>query len=101
MSNLVNLENIRLEKILRELYTAQKCTFFLEDAMGRIMDRFGFTEQEAIDIAKLLMEKGLVSTKAFLPATFLRPKYIRMFPVVLTAKALALLKNSEEKNKGE
>lgn len=95
MSNIVNLENKRLEKVLRELYTAQKCTFFLEDAMGKVMDLLEISKEEAIEIAQLLMEKGFVSTKAFLPSTFLRPKYIRMFPVVLTSKALKFLNETD------
>lgn len=88
-----------MEKILRELYTAQKCTFFLEDAMGKIMDQFSLSEQQAIDLAKQLMESGLISSKTFLPATFLRPKYIRSLPIILTAKAISLLKESSADHK--
>ncbi|MBF7083137.1 hypothetical protein IT084_09145 [Desulfallas sp. Bu1-1] len=98
MSNIVNLENARLEKILRELYTAQKCTFFLENAMGRVIDKLGLSEEEAIEIARALMEKNYIATKSFLPATFLRPNFIRNFPVVLSAKAIAFLKSKDENN---
>ncbi|AGL01584.1 hypothetical protein [Desulfoscipio gibsoniae] len=91
MTSMLSLENLRLEKILRELYTAQKCTFFMEDAMGKIMDQFSLSEQQAIELAKMLMDKQLISTNAFLPATFLRPRYIRCFPIVLTAKAISMV----------
>lgn len=101
MSNIVNLENARLEKILRELYEAQKCTFFLEDAMGRVIDKLGLSEEEAIQIARVLADNNYITTKSFLPATFLRPNFIRNFPVVLSAKAIALLKSKDEKNAGE
>ncbi|WP_166511946.1 hypothetical protein [Desulfallas thermosapovorans] len=99
MANIVNLENLRLEKILRELYNAQKCTFFLEDAMGKVMDKFSLSEQQAIELAKLLMKNELISSKTFLPATFLRPEYIRSFPIILTTKAIALLKEGSTDHK--
>ncbi|WP_347491140.1 hypothetical protein [Desulfoscipio sp. XC116] len=92
MTDIINMENLRLEKILRELYNAQKCTFFLENAMDKIMNQFSLSEQQAIELAKILMDKNLISTNAFLPATFLRPQHIRSFPIVLTAKAIAILK---------
>ncbi|SFF99738.1 hypothetical protein SAMN05660649_00405 [Desulfotomaculum arcticum] len=89
------MEPEELEKVLRELYHAQKCTFFLEDAMGKVIDNLGLSEQQAIDITKLLIEKKLITTNSFLPATFLRPKYIRMFPVVLSTKAITMMKESD------
>jgi len=100
LPNTVQFEDIFLEEIICELYHAQKCTFFLEDAMGKIMDTMGLSEQQAIDVVKNLMEKELITTRSFLPATFLRPSYIRMFPIVLTSKAIARIKENEIK-KGE
>lgn len=96
MNEIINLEEKRLEKILREMYSAQKCSFFLEDVMGRVMDTLEISEAEAIDIARFLMAEGFIATKSFLPATFLRPGHIRMFPVVLTAKAIAFLNQREQ-----
>ncbi|WP_027364151.1 hypothetical protein [Desulfotruncus alcoholivorax] len=101
MSSIMEPEELYLEKILRELYHAQKCTFFLEDAMGKVIDNLGLSEQQAIDITKLLIEKRLITTNSFLPNTFLRPKYIRMFPVVLSTKAINMIKDNDNKNQGE
>ena len=101
MSSIMESEELQLEKFLRKLYHAQKCTFFLEDAMGSVIDSLGLTEQQAIDITKLMIEKKLITTNSFLPATFLRPKYIRMFPVVLSTKAITMIKDNDKKNQGE
>jgi len=95
MTSIINLEQERLEEILHEMHHAQKCSFFLEDVMGKVMDKLELTEEEAIEIARFLMLNNFISTSAFLPATFLRPGHIRMFPVVLTSKAIALVKNGQ------
>lgn len=99
MSDPINIDHLSLDEILSELYMAQKCTFFLEDMVGRVIDQMGLTDDEAIAVMKVLVEKGYVSTKSFLPATFLNHKYIRYFPVVLSSKAIALLKKNNQ-NKG-
>lgn len=96
MPDLIDLEEKRLEQILGEMYTAQKCSFFLEDVMGKVMDTLEIPDEEAIEIARFLMAGGFIATKSFLPATFLRPGHIRMFPVVLTAKAIAFLNRKEK-----
>lgn len=101
MSGITEPEELQLEKVLRGLYQAQKCTFFLEDAMGKVIDNLGLSEQQAIDLTKLMIEKKLITTNSFLPATFLRPKYIRMFPVVLSTKAISMIKDTDKKNQGE
>jgi len=95
MTTMINLEEKRLEKILHEMHQAQKCSFFLEDVMGKVIDKLELPEKEAIEIARFLINNDLISTGSFLPATFLRPGHIRMFPVVLTSKALALIKNGQ------
>ncbi len=96
MTSVINLEQKRLEKILSEMHQAQKCSFFLEDVMGKVMDKLELSDSEAIEIARFMMDQNLVSTSSFLPAVFLRPAHIRMFPVVLTSKAIALIKNEHE-----
>ena len=96
MSGMLEPLEPQLEKILNELYHAQKCTFFLEDAMGKVIDNLGLSEQQAIEIVKILIAKKLITTSSFLPATFLRPGYIRMFPVVLSNKAITILKHKNE-----
>jgi len=95
MTSVIDLEQKRLEKILLEMHQAQKCSFFLEDVMGKVMDKLELSEEEAIEIVKFMMDHNLISTKSFLPAIFLRPGHIRMFPVVLTSKAIALIKDSQ------
>jgi len=87
-------DKLPLEKILRELYTAQQCSFFMEDAMDKIMNRYSLSEEHAIELVKLLIEKKLISSKSFLQATFLRPMNIHWFPIVLSAKAIKLLKEN-------
>ncbi len=99
MTCTVNMDKLCLQKILRELYTAQKCSFFMENTMDKIMSQFSLSEQQAIQLAKLLMEKELISTKAFLPAVFLRTQNIHNFPIVLSTKAINLLKESSTDNK--
>jgi carbamate kinase len=99
MTGIANLDKLCLEKLLRELYTAQQCSFFMEDAMDKIINRFSLSEEQAIELTKLLMEKKLISTKSFLPATFLRPRNIHRFPIVLSAKAINLLKESSADSK--
>ncbi len=98
MTNIVK-DRLPLEKLLRELYTAQQCSFFMEDAMNKIMNRFSLSEEQAIELTKLLMEKELISTKSFLPAAFLRPRNIRSFPIVLSTKAINLIKESSADSK--
>ncbi|HBX23581.1 MAG TPA: hypothetical protein DEF34_08130 [Desulfotomaculum sp.] len=95
MTSISSLEQKRLEEILREMHQAQKCSFFLEDVMGKVMDKLELTEEEAIELVRFLMNNHFISTGSFLPATFLRPGHIRMFPVVLTSKAIALVNSGQ------
>jgi len=92
MTDAINLEEKQLTQILLEMHRAQKCSFFLEDVMGSVMDKLGYSEEEAIEIIKFLMAHHFISTKSFLPRLYLKPEYVRMFPVVLTAKAITLTK---------
>jgi len=87
----LHLEENRIREILNELYTAQKCSFFLEELMGKVMDNLNINGEEAVQIVEFLIAEGLINTKSFMPKYFLRPDRIRMFPVVLTAKAITLL----------
>jgi len=97
MTSIISLEQKRLEEILREMHHAQKCSFFLEDVMGKVIDKLELSEEEAIEIARFLINNQFISTGSFLPATFLRPGHIRMFPIVLTSKALLWLTTGNKK----
>jgi len=94
MNSSISRAKLPLQKLLRELYTAQQCSFFIEDGMDKIMHKFSLSEEQAIDLVKLLMKDKLITTKAFLPAVFLCSRNIRHFPIVLSTKAIKLLKVS-------
>lgn len=96
-----NLDSLQLNltKLLRELYNAQQCSFFMEDAMKKIIEQFCLSEQQAIKLVGLLIKEELILTKSFLPAVFLRPQYIHNFPIVLSAKAIKLLRENRADNK--
>ncbi len=98
MADILDLVQLNITKLLRELYTAQQCSFFMEDAMKKIMDRYYLSEHQAIELARLLMKEELITTKGFLPDVFLRPQYIHNFPIVLSAKAIKLLRENSADN---
>ncbi|KAF1085380.1 hypothetical protein SPSYN_01516 [Sporotomaculum syntrophicum] len=95
MAGILDLAQLNLTRLLYELYSAQQCSFFMEDAMKKTMDRYCLSEQQAIELARLLMKEELISTKGFLPSVFLRPQYIHNFPIVLSAKAIKLLRKKQ------
>ncbi len=91
----LHVEENRIKEILNELYTAQKCSFFLEEVMGTVMDNLNIDGEEAVQIVKLLINEGFINTKSFMPKYFLRPDRIRMFPIVLTARAITFLNTNQ------
>jgi len=97
MNSSLNQAKLPLRKLLGELYTAQQCSFFMENGMNRIMHKFALSEEQAIDLVKLLIKDKLISTKFFLPAAFLCPQNIHHFPILLSTKAIKLLKVSNGK----
>lgn len=91
MADLLDLEQLNLIGVLRELYTAQQCSFFAENAMQKIMEQYCLSKEQAIELAKLLIKEELISTKGFLTAMFLCPQHIQNFPLILNTKAIKLL----------
>lgn len=82
-------------KVLREMYHAQMESFFPHEAMPKVMERLGLSDEEAIAYVKYFLENGLVKKPAHRPSFFLRAGYIQSFPVTLTSSGISLLKKGE------
>lgn len=93
MGNVISFKEERCFKVLVELYNAQMCSFFPDDAMPRVMDKLGFSEDEMIQYVRYFLEKKYLRVSAYKPSYFLRPGYIQNFPVTLTSSALTWIKS--------
>ena len=82
------------EEVLNKMYYLQKHCFFMDNIIESLMTEFEFTEEVMIGLLKCFVREGWLVTSNFMPAYFLRPDKIKLFPVNLSAKGLARLGKS-------
>ena len=92
-SEIVDLEEERLKKMLAEIYTAQMEHFFSDDMMGDLIQKLGIDEEEAISLISCLLSRGWIKCLGIKEKFFLRPGFISGMPVVLTTTGLAVVKD--------
>jgi hypothetical protein len=95
MSAVLNIEDEKCVNVLKEMYNAQVASFFADDAMPKVMDKLGLSEEEAMEYLKYFLEEGLIKKPALKPAFFFRPGFVQCFPVTLTARGLSKVKTED------
>ena len=80
------------EEFLAALYRHQQGCFFPDAIMGRAMEELSLPAGEAVALLEKCLASGWLSVSGFRPARYLAAERVSMFPVVLSASALALLR---------
>jgi hypothetical protein len=88
-----DLTELRLKKILAEVYDMQMRHFFADELMPDLLGKMAMEETEAISLISELLDRGWIKCIGGKQKFFLRPGYIAGLPVVLTSSGLAVLKN--------
>ena len=80
------------EEFLAALYRQQQGCFFPDAIMGRVMEDLSLPAGEAVTLLEKCLASGWLAVSGFRPARYLVPERVGIFPVVLSASALALLR---------
>lgn len=80
-----------VEEVLDKMYYLQKHCFFMDNVIEPLMTDFAFTEEAMVGLLKCFVQEGWLVTANFMPAYFLRPDKVKLFPVNLSAKGMAKL----------
>lgn len=79
------------DEFIAVCYRHQQGSFFPQEIMSRVMDELSLPAGEAVTLLEQCLAKGWLSTAGVRPARFLSPERVEYFPVILSARALALL----------
>lgn len=85
------LGNHSVVEVLEKMYYLQKHCLFMDNIIEPLMEEFEFTEEAMVELLKCFVREGWLATANFMPAYFLRPDKVKLFPVNLSAKGLAKL----------
>ncbi|MDA8333772.1 MAG: hypothetical protein M0Z41_02095 [Peptococcaceae bacterium] len=80
------------EEFLAALYRHQQGCFYPDAIMGRVMEELSLPPGEAAALLEKCLVEGWLAVPGFRPARYLAPERVHAFPVVLSARALALLR---------
>lgn len=83
--------NHSVVEVLEKMYHLQKHCFFMDNVVEPLMAEFEFTEEAMVELLDCFVREGWLVTANFMPAYFLRPEKVKLFPVNLSAKGLARL----------
>lgn len=90
------MEQQKYLKVLQVMYDIQAESFFPIEAMPKVIERLGLSEEEAVDYVKYFLDEGLLKKPAHKSSFFLRAGNIRNFPVILTSNGIARLKKNKK-----
>jgi len=79
-------------EFLAVLYRHQQRCFFPHEVMNGVMEELSLPAGEAVTLLEQCLAEGWLAVSGFRPARFLVPERVSLFPVVLSASALALLR---------
>lgn len=88
----VDLDKERLKKCLDQIYQIQIQNCPPDEIMPRAMEKMGLDEEGAIEMVKSFIRLGWISTGNIKEKFFLRPGYVKCFPVVISARGLEKLR---------
>ncbi len=91
-NRIVDLDEERLRRCLGQVYQIQMRNCFPDEIVPEIMEKIGLDEEGAIELIKSFIRMGWISTGNVREKFFLRPGYIRSFPVVISALGLEKIK---------
>lgn len=80
-----------LEKMLQELYKAQKHILFQEMMMQIFAEQTGLKEEQIITVLKKMIQRNWLVADGVKEKFFLRPGYVMSFPVVISSAGLEYL----------
>jgi hypothetical protein len=82
----------RLKKCLARIYEIQVRNCLPDDIMPKAMEKLDLDEKRAIDLLNSFILRGWLSTGNIKKNFFLRPGYVRSFPVIISAAGLEKIK---------
>lgn len=91
-NQIVDLDEERLKRCLDQVYQIQIKNCLPGEMMPQIMEKIGLDEEGAVELVKSFIRLGWISTGNIKEKFFLRPGYIRSFPVVISALGLEKIK---------
>lgn len=87
-SRIVDLDEARLKECLDQIYLIQKENCMPDRIMPAAMERLSLDDEGAIDLIESFIRLGWINTRHIKEKFFLRPGFVRCFPVVLSAGGL-------------
>lgn len=90
-NSLPDLGNHSAEELLDKMYFLQKHCFFKDSIIEPLMEEYQLSEESMVNLLKYCIQQKWLTTSNFMPAYYLRPDKVKLFPINLSSRGLAYI----------